>query len=227
LNRRAQLPWLAGPVVALLVVGTPAAQDDTLRYVVKGERIVFTNVPTPDALPVPGMSADETPATADNPELPVTLYDRYIDQVANEYGLSPALIKAVALVESGFNPHAVSNAGAQGLMQLMPATARAYGVADAFDPLANLRAGTHHLSNLLDEFDGDLTLALAAYNAGSGAVRRSNGVPAYPETVNYVRKVHEKLGRQPQGLPAAGRRVDATRPVRFKVLGDGSVLISN
>jgi soluble lytic murein transglycosylase-like protein len=92
--------------------------------------------------------------------------------------------------------------------------------------LANLRAGTRHLSKLLDQFDGDLTLALAAYNAGAGAVKQHNGVPAYAETVDYVRKVHEKLGKRPRGLPAK-RAVREERPIRFSVLSDGSVLISN
>jgi len=204
------------------------AQDDTLSYVVEGGSIVFTNVPTPDARPVPGMTDDRAagPSRGRAQALPATIYDRHIDQVAGELGLSPALIKSVALVESGLDPHAESHAGAQGLMQLMPATAAAYGVTDAFDPLANLRAGARHLRDLLDEFDGDLTLALAAYNAGSGAVRRHKGVPAYRETVDYVRKVHEKLGRRPGALPATGGAAPS-RPVRAKRLADGSVLISN
>jgi len=209
-------------------VSVVVAQDDTMQYVIQDESIVFTNVPTPDARPVPGMGDDRGTGASGRRTvaLPATIYDRHIDQVAAEYGLSPALIKSVALVESGLDPHAESHAGAQGLMQLMPATARAYGVRDAFDPLDNLRAGARHLRDLLDEFDGDLTLALAAYNAGSGAVRRHNGVPAYRETVDYVRKVHEKLGRKPGALPATGG-AEPSRPVRVKTLADGSVLISN
>jgi soluble lytic murein transglycosylase-like protein len=143
--------------------------------------------------------------------------------VAREHGLSPQLIKAVALVESSFNTHAVSPKGAQGLMQLMPATARQYGVEDAFDPLQNLRAGTIHLRRLLDEFDGDLTLALAAYNAGSGAVRRHGGVPAYRETQEYVRKVRSNLSQ--------GRRRAAAAPVessaRIVQNSDGTIRLVN
>jgi soluble lytic murein transglycosylase-like protein len=198
-----------------------------MSYVVEGDTVLFTNVPTREARPIPGFpEADEAGVVA-RAALPSTIYDPFIEQVARENGVSPALIKSVALVESGFDPHAVSGAGAQGLMQLMPTTAREYGVTDAFDPLANLRAGTRHLSKLLTRYDGDLTLALAAYNAGEGAVQRHNGVPAYAETVDYVRKVHEKLGRRPRGLPPKGGAAGVVRPIRFKVLSDGSVLISN
>jgi soluble lytic murein transglycosylase-like protein len=198
-----------------------------MSYVVEGDTVLFTNVPTREARPIPGFPEADEAGVAARAALPSTIYDPYIEQVARENGVSPALIKSVALVESGFDPHAVSGAGAQGLMQLMPTTAREYGVTDAFDPLANLRAGTRHLSKLLTRYDGDLTLALAAYNAGEGAVQRHNGVPAYAETVDYVRKVHEKLGRRPRGLPPKGGAARVVRPIRFKVLSDGSVLISN
>ena len=105
-------------------------------------------------------------------------------------------MRAVVGVESGFQPQAVSPKGAQGLMQLMPATARDLGVADPFDPAANLDGGSRYLSSLVARYDGDLTKALAAYNAGMGAVARHGGVPPYTETRNYVRKV---LGRYQGG----------------------------
>jgi soluble lytic murein transglycosylase-like protein len=204
-----------------------AVAGEPLMYVVDGDAIVFTNTAMPDARPVPGLVDTGGGNEGAAASLPATMYDPYIDLVARENGLSPTLIKAVALVESGFDAHAVSRAGAQGLMQLMPQTAKQYGVTDVFDPLANLRAGSQHLRSLLDEFEGDLTLALAAYNAGGGAVRRHGGVPRYTETVNYVRKVHEKLGRRPRGLPSTNGKNGTDRPVRFKVLSDGSVLLSN
>lgn len=200
-----------------------ASATDPLFYEVEGDTIVFTNQRSSGGRPVPGFK--ESGIAGPRESLPSTIYDPFIDRVAEENDLSPKLIKAVALVESGFNPHAVSRAGAQGLMQLMPQTARQYGVQDAFDPQANLDAGAQHLRRLLDRYDGDLTLALAAYNAGEGAVSRHQGVPAYRETVDYVKKVHEKLGRRPPVLPAARKK--ASRPVRFKVLDDGSVLLSN
>lgn len=108
---------------------------------------------------------------------------------ARRHGLAPELVAAVAAVESGFDPAAVSPKGAQGLMQLMPATAASLGVADAFDPAANLDGGSRHLRALLARYGGDLEKALAAYNAGEGAVQRHGGVPPYRETREYVKKV--------------------------------------
>jgi hypothetical protein len=111
---------------------------------------------------------------------------------ARRHSLDPDLVQAVVAVESGFRPDAVSPKGAQGLMQLMPYTARALGVKDSFDPAANLDGGTRYLRALIKRYDGDVTRALAAYNAGEGAVARHGGVPPYPETLAYVRKVLER-----------------------------------
>jgi hypothetical protein len=111
---------------------------------------------------------------------------------ARRHSLDPDLVQAVVAVESGFRPDAVSPKGAQGLMQLMPYTARALGVKDSFDPAANLDGGTRYLRALIKRYDGDVRRALAAYNAGEGAVARHGGVPPYPETLAYVRKVLER-----------------------------------
>lgn len=108
-------------------------------------------------------------------------------------GLDPNLVRAVVQQESSGNPKEVSGAGAQGLMQLMPATAKMYGVQDSFDPEQNIAAGTRHLANLMREFHNDLPSALAAYNAGSGAVHKYNGVPPYAETQDYVRRITQML----------------------------------
>jgi soluble lytic murein transglycosylase-like protein len=108
---------------------------------------------------------------------------------ARRHGLDPDLVLAVASVESAFVPTAVSPKGAQGLMQLMPATARALGVTDAFDPEANLDGGARHLQSLIERYKGDVEKALAAYNAGERAVERYKGVPPYRETRSYVKKV--------------------------------------
>jgi soluble lytic murein transglycosylase-like protein len=123
--------------------------------------------------------------------------DGLIERVARRHGLDPALVRAVVAVESGFRARAVSHKGAQGLMQLMPGTAAELGVGDAFDPAQNLDAGVRHLLSLLVRYRGDLRLALAAYNAGAGAVGRHGGVPPYRETRDYVRKVLERYEPAP------------------------------
>lgn len=115
-------------------------------------------------------------------------YDHLINQAASNHSVDPRLVKAVALVESGFNPSAVSPKGARGLMQLMPATARGNGVNNVHDPAQNIAGGTKYLSHLLNLFDGNLEKSLAAYNAGEGAVARYGGIPPYVETRDYVRR---------------------------------------
>lgn len=115
--------------------------------------------------------------------------DALIKSYANRYRLDESLVYAVIRVESNFNPNAVSHAGASGLMQLMPATAAEMGVTDIFDPAQNIAGGTQYLSKMLGLFGNNLSLALAGYNAGPGAVREHNGIPPYRETQNYVREV--------------------------------------
>jgi soluble lytic murein transglycosylase-like protein len=110
-------------------------------------------------------------------------------EASRRHGLDPALVQAVVAVESSFRPDAVSPKGAQGLMQLMPPTAASLGVADPFDAASNLDGGTRHLGALLTRYNGDLKKALAAYNAGEGAVEQYRGVPPYRETRAYVSKV--------------------------------------
>jgi soluble lytic murein transglycosylase-like protein len=115
--------------------------------------------------------------------------DSAIEQAAARHNVDPNLVRAVVKVESNFNPNAVSRKGAMGLMQLMPSTARQLRVKNPFDPEQNVDAGVRHLKQLLESYDGDIKLTLAAYNAGAGAVARSSGVPRYAETQNYVRRI--------------------------------------
>jgi soluble lytic murein transglycosylase-like protein len=219
IRRAARTSWLA--LAAVAAAGQTAASGPILYYVKDGA-IVFTDTPSRrDARPVPGLQEIRV-ALPDS--LPTTPYDPFIRNVASQEGLDPSLIKAVALVESGFNPRAVSPKGARGLMQLMPATARLYGVRDPHDPYENLRAGTRHLRDLLIEFHGDLPLALAAYNAGSGAVRRSGGIPNYKETRDYVRKVTSKLGQTPRRAAAPPSGPDE---IVLERNADGSIKASN
>jgi Transglycosylase SLT domain len=123
-------------------------------------------------------------------------------QAAQTYDVDPSLIKAVIQTESSYNPNAVSTSGAQGLMQLMPATARWLGIEDSFDPAMNIDGGVRYLKLLLDRFGGNVKLALAAYNAGSRYVRKYKGVPPFPTTRIYIKKVLKCRERFEQELLA-------------------------
>jgi hypothetical protein len=121
-------------------------------------------------------------------------FDHHIEAAASLYGVAVDLIKAVIIAESEFDPLAVSSKGAQGLMQLMPFTARRFAVTDPFDPRQNIFGGTQYLRFLLDMFQGDVSLALAGYNAGENAVTRFRGIPPFKETQGYVQKIMALLG---------------------------------
>ena len=123
------------------------------------------------------------------PPKEVNSYDSIILKYSKKYNVDPLLIKAVIAVESSYNPKIVSHAGARGLMQLMPDTARRFNVSNSFDPDQNIRGGTKYLRFLHKRFNGDIKLILAGYNAGEGAVQKYNGVPPYKETIKYIPKV--------------------------------------
>ena len=152
------------------------------------EKIVPDEVPwtdPQDAAPEPPVQVAEIPE--DPAPLLATPYGEIISAVAQTHGVSPMLVRALIQVESGYQPRARSNKGAMGLMQLMPSTARQYNVRNPYDPRANIGAGVKHLKSLIDRWG--VELALAAYNAGEGAVKKFNGIPPYRETRDYVRRI--------------------------------------
>ena len=160
------------------------------------DRSVITRI-EPDEVPYPEPEAaaeSERPDGIDSqgPDAAAP-YGEIIDHFAAAQGVPAKLVKAMIRVESAYQPRAVSSKGAMGLMQLMPATARQYGVTDPYDARANIEAGIKHLKSLLDRFPRDI--ALAAYNAGEAAVRRFGGVPPYAETRDYVSRIVKIVGR--------------------------------
>ena len=143
-----------------------------------------------------------------------------VDVIAQNHGVDPALVRAVIKTESNFNRWAVSNKGARGLMQLIPATGARYGVRDFFDPQQNVEGGVQYLKFLLEKFNGNLDLSLAAYNAGENLVERLGRIPPIPETTNYVRKVRANYVKKktapvaPVAIPPAPKPVVAAAPVK-------------
>jgi soluble lytic murein transglycosylase-like protein len=147
--------------------------------------------------------------TISNPEL-----EKMVDRIAVEQGVESPLVHAVIRAESNYNPNAVSPKGAQGLMQLIPSTARRFGVSNPFDVAENIQGGVRYLRFLLDHYQGDYPKAIAAYNAGEGAVNKYHGVPPYTETQTYVRRVAKGLeaGRQKPASPAAPAPLNSETP---------------
>ena len=139
-------------------------------------------------------------------------YDHHIQAAAGTWGVSPVLVRAVIQAESAFDRNAVSSKGAQGLMQLMPFTARRFGVLDPFDARQNIFGGVQYLRLLLDMFGGDVSLALASFNAGENAVVRFAGIPPYKETQNYVRKIQGLLASSGPAYTSRSSLSAATLP---------------
>lgn len=144
-------------------------------------------------------------------QIPPAQIDALVQQNSAQWGVDPDLVRAVMANESGFNPNATSSTGAQGLMQLMPETAASLGVTNAYDPEQNVWGGTRYLRSMLDRFGGDMTKAVAAYNAGPNAVESHNGVPPYAETQSYVENVLNSYQQYKNAQQNPIRPVDTTR----------------
>ena len=202
-------------------------------------RVIVTSKPVASLAIAAGAAAlGAAPAPAAAPAAPVTSFppasfNDAVKRIAAEEAIPALLIRSVIQVESNYNPFAVSPKGALGLMQLMPETARRFGVADIFDPLDNMQGGAKYLHYLLDLYNGDYTLAIAAYNAGEAAVEKYGRVPPFPETRNYVdqvrrsialsRKAQQAPAAAPQPAPPAAAAPDSPRHIQEIVGADGIV----
>jgi soluble lytic murein transglycosylase-like protein len=190
-----------------------------------GQKVVSAAVVAPRAVtPTEVSPASPVPSAAEG-------IDAVVESAAARNQLPPQLIHSVIRVESNYNPHAVSSKGALGLMQLIPATARRFGVSDVFDPADNIQGGARYLKYLLDLFHNDYRLALAAYNAGEAAVARYGDVPPYAETRNYVVQVRKRIeesrkaaaaARKPENKPVEPKS-DGPRQIEQVTEADGTV----
>ena len=177
---------LGGVLLVPFLVGLSPADADIYRYVDANGRVQFTDTPTHGRW---DMYRKESPPLESGNHSYLDIIRRH----AGFYRLEEALIKAVIKVESDYQPRIVSKKGAQGLMQLIPETAKSLNVNNPFDPFENIRGGSEYLRRMLDLFNNDVELALAAYNSGPTTVRQYGGIPPYDETRNYVKKVKRYL----------------------------------
>jgi len=183
-----------GGIVLLAGSGTSTYGSEKIKaFVASDGRVVYSNTVSNKPAPIPA------PAPPPVAAIPVqggsAPIHALIDSIAATHGVDPALVKAVVKTESNFDRWAVSNKGARGLMQLIPETGRRFGVKDFFDPRQNIEGGVRYMKFLLEKFDGNLYLSLAAYNAGENLVERLGRIPSIPETRNYVRKVRSHYGK--------------------------------
>lgn len=181
--------------------GLPHADDQSASFaaMVRAE-LAAQNAAQAGGTDMPGIASGAAVGAINAPAMvPPAAIDQLVHENASQWNVDPALVKAIIANESGFNANATSNVGAQGLMQLMPGTASGLGVTNAYDPAQNVWGGTRYIKGLLDRFNGDVRKAIAAYNAGPGAVEKYGGVPPYAETQNYVQNVlasYEKYRNQ-------------------------------
>lgn len=208
---------VSGMALAVSMYSIPANAEDKIQAFVNPDgKIVFTNLV--DNTTPPAQTPSQSSFTAD--EVPASLRT-LVDTISANNGVDPALVRAVMKTESNFNRFAVSRKGALGLMQLLPSTGRRYGVRDFFDPEQNISGGVQYLRFLLDKFNGDVDLSVAAYNAGENLVERLGRIPPIPETTTYVQRVRAVYKKKsapvtaPTAVASAAAASSVPEPVRI------------
>src|SRR5580698_3690202 len=214
----------------------PGASAQIARTVDPSGREMFVNADPPVAVRLSAaksrrtiyLPAESTFMGRSRPEMNIDRdgAEKLVTEAAERHNVDPALVRAVIETESNWNSTAYSRKGAGGLMQLIPTTAQRYGADDVFNPQQNIDAGVRHLKWLLERYNGNLDLALAAYNAGEGAVDRAHGVPAFRETRNYVQKVQDAYFRPGSGRLSSGFTLRA-RSIRKNEDPSGRIVFTN
>ncbi len=192
---------LFGALAAVIVFARAGASQALYSYVDERGVRTFTNIPPTGPvrdLKITGAEPAPPPEAKNPSALRSKAFDPIIEKYAPQFRLDPHLVRSMISQESGFKANAISTKGARGLMQLMPQTAARLGVGNSFDPEENIRGGMKHMRNLLDMFNDDLTLSLAAYNAGENLVQRIHRVPSYRETRDYVSSITTRYGKKQQ-----------------------------
>ncbi|HET9995850.1 MAG TPA: lytic transglycosylase domain-containing protein [Candidatus Acidoferrum sp.] len=235
-KRTAITAWLnPGTLILCASLFAPEASAQIAKVADPGGRRLFINAEPPITAKLVAakqrtsiyLSSESSFTGRDRPGMSIGRdgVEKLVREASERHRVDPALIRAVIETESNWNPRAYSHKGAGGLMQLIPTTAQRYGAYDVFNPQQNIDAGVRHLKTLLQRYNGNLDLALAAYNAGEGAVDRAHGIPAFRETRNYVQKVQDAYFR-----PGSGRLADAfvnTRAIHRDVTSEGRIVFSN
>jgi len=228
---------IAIAICAFFLFFAPVASGDIFKYTDDQGVICYTDTPSGQKAARIHKDKPETPSGQKQPvqynsgvNANASEYHNIIHEKASLYDLDPSLIKAVIKTESNWNSRAVSRKGAMGLMQLMPATAIDMNVQNPYDPEENIEGGTKYLRYLLERFNGDLTLALAAYNAGPKTVEKFGYVPPITETKHYVSKVLSLYNGQtilPSATSESGKSKKKYEPIYKVLLDDGSLLFTN
>jgi soluble lytic murein transglycosylase-like protein len=233
MDRRSTLP--AGMILGTLALFCGSAQAQIAKITSGDGRQLFVNADPPATLKLTSLRPRstiymnaETPFTGfSRPSLSIDRdgAEKLVREAAERHHVDPAVIRAVIQTESNWNSGALSRKGAGGLMQLIPTTAQRFGASDLFNPQQNVDAGVRYLKTLLERYNGNLDLALAAYNAGEGAVDRAHGIPAFRETRDYVRKVQFAINSPGSGF--SGSSFLRRPPIRRDVDATGRTIFSN